>query len=584
MILFASHYWRDLPAEIMASPQRRNVWPAFVLLACVSVQAQNTASQANSSAQVPTIKSEANVVLVDVVVTQGKGEPVVGLHKEDFRVREDGRPQTISFFEEHTGGTVSPVVLPEMPPGVFTNYPTIKTTDSINVLLLDSLNTQAIDQTYVRPQMVKYLRAELATPTGARLAIFTLGQKFRMVRGFTAESSANLKALLDPKSGTEAKFEPQMASPWRIGNENRVCDGIRSPAGQAACRDFMADERGQRAGDRVAMTLQAFQALARYLALFPGRKNVMWVAGTFPLSFFPEANPHGGRSKYQSEIRQTADLLTADQVAVYPISATGITGEELTNSDNYGRPVREENSELPQQIAMETLAQETGGKSFYNTNDLSIAMKEAIAIGSHYYTLTYTPSNIKKDGKFRRIEVKGLSGSYKLAYRHGYYTEGLESERIVGRDAASDPLLPFMTFGMPDFAEILYKVRVAAVESNGGAGPTKSQVRYGVDFAIAPQDVKLETSAEGARSGSIEVAVIAYNDEGKALNAVSKRVPIHLQPDIFAALQRVGFQLHEEIDLPSGGTFLETGIYDLMAHHAGTLEIPVEAVGVRGAK
>lgn len=558
--------------------------PVLIFLAVASLQAQNDSPQRSANVQVPTIKTEANVVLVDVVVTQGKGEPVGGLHKEDFQVREDGHPQTISFLEEHTGGTVSPVALPPMPPSVFTNYPTIKTTDSINVLLLDSLNTQAIDQTYVRPQMAKYLRAELAAPTGARLAIFTLGQKFRMVRGFTPDSSANLKALLDPKSETEAKFEPQMASGSRMASENLVCAGIRSPVGQAACRDFMSEERAERAGDRVAMTLQAFQALARYLALFPGRKNVMWVSGTFPLSFFPETNPHGRHSKYQSEIRQTADLLTADQVAVYPISATGLSGEEAIRADPDGRLIREGGSELTQQIAMETLAQETGGKPFYNTNDLSSAMKDAINVGSHYYTLTYTPTNIKKDGRFRRIEVKGINGSYKLAYRRGYYTEGPESEPAVERDAASDPLLPLMSFGMPDFPEILYKVRVAALEGSSSADPTKSSVRYGVDFAISPQDVKVETSAEGVRSGSIEVAVIVYNNDGKVLNTVSKRIPIHLQAEVFAALQRVGFQLHEEIDLPQGDVFLQTGIYDLMAHHAGTLAIPVRVVAVRAPK
>ena len=340
----------------------------------------------------------------------------------------------------------------------------------------------------------------------------------------------------------------------------------------------MTQERAERAGDRVNMTLQAFQALARYLAQFPGRKNVMWVSGTFPLSFFPETNPRGGHGKYQSEIRQTADLLTADQVAVYPISATGITGEEATSSDRYGRPIREENSELPQQIAMETLAQETGGKPFYNTNDLSNAMKEAINIGSHYYTLTYTPSNKKTDGKLRRIEVKAINRPYKLAYRRGYYRENPESEPAVERSVASDPLLPLMSFGMPDFAEILYKVRVAPLPGDNSADSTKSVVRYGVDFAILPQDVKLETSVEGVRSGSIEVAVVAYNYDGKTLDMVSKKIPIRLQQDVFAALQRVGFQLHEEIDLPNDDVFLQTGIYDLMAHRAGTLEIPLHIV------
>ena len=64
-----------------------------------------------------------------------------------------------------------------------------------------------------------------------------------------------------------------------------------------------------------------------------------------------------------------------------------------------------------------------------------------------------------------------------------------------------------------------------------------------MDFAVSPQDVKLETAAGGLRSGSIEVDLIAYNYDGKVLNAVTRKIPIHLQPDVFAALQRVGFSV-----------------------------------------
>jgi len=559
----------------------RNLWPVFFFLAVTSIQGQSPSSETtNSNDQVPTIKTAVRVVLVDVVVTQGKGEPVTGLRKEDFQVSEDGRPQTISFFEEHRGGTVSPVALPPMPADVYTNYPTIRTTDSINVLLLDSLNTQATDQVYVRPQMVKYLRAELAAPKGARLAIFTLGQKLRMVRGFTADSAASLKALIDPKSGTEAKFEPQMASPGRIASENLVCYGIRSPAGQAACRDFLSEERAERARDRVAMTLQAFQALAHYLSQFPGRKNVMWISDSFPINFFPEASPRGApRKEYQGDIRQTVDLLTADQVAVYPISARALTAEENTHPDQYGRPVDEGSGDAAfDQIAMESLARNTGGRPFYNTNDLSNAMADAINSGSHYYTLTYTPTNRKSDGKYRRIELKAQNSSYKLAYRRGYYAENSETERAVEQKGPRDPLLPLMSFGMPDFAEVLYKVRVAVLQRSSDSDISKSLVRCALDFAILPQDVKLETDADGTRSGAFEVAVIAYDSDGKALNAISKRVPIRLQPDVLAKMQRVGFQLHEEIDLPKSEVLLRTGIYDLTSNHAGTLEIPLHVV------
>jgi hypothetical protein len=152
---------------------------------------------------------------------------------------------------------------------------------------LDSLNTQANDQVYVRPQKAKYLQAALAAPAGARVAIFTLGQKLRMVRGFTADSSESQKALIDPNSGTEAKFESQMTSPARKHSDELACSEIRSPIAKEACEEFVAEEESERSSDRVVMTLQAFQALARYLAQFRGRKNVMWVASSSQSVSFP---------------------------------------------------------------------------------------------------------------------------------------------------------------------------------------------------------------------------------------------------------------------------------------------------------
>lgn len=569
------------PARMLLRPSL--LWVISVLFLVVTCHAQQAQPNPAPGTQSTTFKSEVRVVLIDAVVTDGKGKPVAGLQKKDFEVTEDGRPQTISFFQEHTGGGISRIALPPSPPDVYTNYPRIKTTDSINVLLLDSLNTQASDQTYLRPQMVKFLESALAAPTGARLAIFTLGQRLHIVRGFTDDYAALLASLKDRGSGADPTFQSQLASPSRKVTESMLCFGILSPAGAAACKEFPAEEDAERAGDRVSMTLQAFQNLSRYLAQFPGRKNVMWVSGSFPVSFFPETNPKGAfRKEYQGDIRQTADLLTADQVAVYPISATGLAVDNLTSADNYGQLLHDgySNGEF-EQIAMEMLARDTGGKAFYNTNGLSDAMAEAINDGSHYYTLTYSPSNGAMDGKYRRIGLRVADESYKLAYRRGYYAENATTSPKTNHNVENDPLLPLVSFGMPDFAEILYKVRVAALRSPSYNNPANSSARYGVDFAISPQDVKLETSADGVRSGMIEVVLIGYDYEGKPLKVIKQKLPVHLRPDVYQALQRVGLQLHEEIDLPKGDIYLETGIYDLTASHAGTLGIPLNVGDIK---
>ena len=127
---------------------------------------------------------------MDVVVTNGKGEPPPGLRKKDFQILEDGTPHTISVFEEHKGVPPTQVKLPPMPPNVFTNYPTAESADSVNLLLLDALNTEPKNQIYVREQMIKYLRN---VQPGTCLAIFTLGSRLRMVKEFTTDSSG-LKA------------------------------------------------------------------------------------------------------------------------------------------------------------------------------------------------------------------------------------------------------------------------------------------------------------------------------------------------------------------------------------------------------
>jgi VWFA-related protein len=535
--------------------------------------------------QEPAIKSEVRIVVVDVVVTGAKGVPAAGLKKEDFVVAEDGKAQVVSFFEEHTGGKVSPIALPAMPPDVFTNYPTVKTTDSVNVLLLDSLNTMPVDQSYVRPQMEKYMEAAIAAPNGARLAIFTLGQELRMVRGFTTDANGLKNGLMDPKSHTEAKYEPQLATPFRKKSEEIACAKIRSPAGRAACQSFMAEENGERNADRVAMTLQAFQALARYLAPIPGRKNVMWVAGSFPIQFFPDTGKRGKfASPYPSAVRQTAELLTADQVAVYPIGASGLSGETYLeggsdpSANKAGKAVAGDEADRAfNQIAMELLARDTGGHAFYNTNGLSEAMAEAVDEGSHFYTLAYAPTNTHMDGKYRKVEVKDADGNFKLAYRRGYYAENAKFT-TESEAKKRDELAPLMGFGMPDFAQVLYKVRVAPMDGAGdGAKSGGGQaVRYGFDFAITPGDLRLQSGADGLRHGNMEVMLIAYDGDGRVLNSFRKKSEIALDKQGYAEVTRVGLQMHPEMDVPAEAEYVRMGIMDLESGKVGSLVVGVK--------
>lgn len=225
-----------------------------------------------------------------------------------------------------------------------------------------------------------------------------------------------------------------------------------APAAVDAVSQYLDEEKIFQVGARNELTLQAFQHLARYLSGIPARKNVVWFADSFLVSFAPDSKVH--TPNHQMHVQQTSDMLTAAQVAIYPVSARGLIGDPSYDiAFNTSQELFLEYA--TSQTNMEDLARETGGRAFYNTNALDRAMASAIDEGTHYYTLAYAPSNEQNDGKYRRIEVKLSENTYKLSYRRGYYADRPSSQepqkarRDTGREDDGDLLIPLVGFGMP---------------------------------------------------------------------------------------------------------------------------------------
>jgi VWFA-related protein len=582
----------------------------FLLPALVLLQSQSQAPEPDKPAT--TLKTTVRRVLVDVVVTNDKGRPVTGLHEKDFEVLEDGKQQTISTFAEHTGATPTEIKLPPMPPHVYTNFPVTQTTDSINVVLLDALNTQTRDQTYVHWQMIKYLKT---IPPGTRVAIFTLSSRLRMLQGITTESSELLAALNIPQAATQPSGV--LTSTEEADELHHLVDFLEANSGPApapstlaqaevdpinSLKEFLAEAETIQTETRIGITLQAFQQLARYLGSVPGRKNVIWFSGSFPIVIFPNgdlANPFVGVSNFQNELRKTADLLSADQVALYPVAAEGLAsdlvyqanGEELgskrpslSTRDQIQRLQSGQSNRSSNQSTMDELAKDTGGKAYYNTNGLSDALARVIDNGTHYYSLTYEPGNPATDGKYRHIQVRLIKAKGTLAYRRGYYADDLGTILAAGQKPETDPLLMLMGRNLPEYSQILYKIKVVPSDPQppsdapriGNNPNLKGPItRYGVDFAISPRDLKLDATPDGGRHGNIEIALIAYNREGKPLNFVVTSGDINLDPKLYASVQQVGLQIHKEIDVPREYIYLRTGIYDFKLSTAGTLGVPL---------
>src|SRR5205814_2151363 len=107
-----------------AALQSRSVvfLPALLVL-LLSARAQN--NTAPSQTNTPALKTTTRAVVVDVVITGSNGEPIAGLQQKDFSLLEDGQIQTVNFFERHIFGNPNAATSLHLPPGVYSNEPTV---------------------------------------------------------------------------------------------------------------------------------------------------------------------------------------------------------------------------------------------------------------------------------------------------------------------------------------------------------------------------------------------------------------------------------------------------------------------------
>ncbi len=577
-------------------------------------------------------KATTREVVVDLVVSGGKGEAVTGLRKEQFQVLEDGKLQTIAFFEEHGSRTRpagSPPTTPRMPPNVYTNVPPAPVDDAVNVLLLDSLNTPLQFVSYARNEILGYLNN---VKPGTRLAIVVLNDKLNFVQGFTTDAALLREVALKQ---TAPGISPSLVTKSEIGGEQELESFLDSNAPAApggattggstgngnsagapvaatsAVAEAFANYQSYKSANRTRMTLEAISDIARYLAAVPGRKNLIWFAGDFPVVIFPKFDQRmddEDNAITLRQVRKAADLLTTARVAVYPVYANGMMSDDIVSADNRSPGSAAGPTKMASMAgmdnytassgdragliaAMNQIASDTGGKAVYNTNDLDTAIGRSVADGSHYYTLVYSPANRKMDGHYRKIDVKVADSKLKLSYRRGY---NADEDTVLARDAKkeTDPLRSQLVHGMPNATQILFAARVVPVTPQpvtGGkiagrnaslSGPT---TRYSIDFFIRWNDVALAAGAGGTHQGKVEVGLVAWDTKGKSVNWEEGTQQMALGPDVYAAIQKSGIPAHLEIDLPNTDLYLKLGVVDGTSGKAGTLEVSLHPVSATTA-
>jgi VWFA-related protein len=500
----------------------------------------------------------------------------------------------------------------------------------MNVLLIDRMNTPLNAQAHLRLQVIDYLKK---IRPGTRIAIFSLTDHLAMLQGFTGDPT-KLLAILEKHANPKASAMSD--DPMGNGGPEKTSDMIgdlNSPAYEntnlAGFIAFMQVTEKTVSSfqqlDRGARTLEALNSLGRYLSGIPGRKNVLWFSGSFPLELLPQVEDNVSTEfmnvgDNQAEYRETVNLLSQGQIAIYPIDARGLaplaTNVNVASGDdskyfsgkNAGEVrAKELDTDMEQvfeeQTMMRDLARQTGGRSFMNTNDLTGDIATAIDDGSSYYTFTYTPTDTSMDGKFRRIEIRLRAGKYNLSYRQGYYADDSKKMPSGGQwqadgriataptppSTSANAMRVALMHGGPTPTQIVFTARVqpagstteqTLVPGNEGTADMKAPYRrFSINLTSDPRGITFTTDTDGTRHGNLEFVSFLYNSDGKLINLQGSP----LRPDYTAAqyegILQHGIAYHQEISVPEKGEyFLRIATHDIQGNHVGAVELPISAV------
>jgi VWFA-related protein len=399
------------------APTRRSQKTLAVVLSFVLLAGTVPAQQ---SSQTPyTLKARSEVVLVNVTARDRKGSLVRDLTADDFTVLEDGKPQKVSSFDiENTdavpeiaaGPEQSAVLAPlksrtEAKPAEAQPVPSALKDRRLLILFFDLSAMQPDEigrsltaaQKYVNQQM---LPADL-------VSVVSLGSSLRVEQDFTADRTSLKQALnrLNPSSG--AGFEEGSTGT----TEGTPDSGQPFTADDTEYNIFNTDRR-----------LEALKSVAAAVSRIEQKKSLI---------YFSSGMDRTGIEN-QSELRTAINAAVRANLAIYTMDIRGlqalVPGGEAQNASlrgtapYSGRATQNAlNANFTTQETLVTLAGDTGGRAFLDTNDFNQIFKRVQEDTATYYMLGYHSGNPARDGKFRRIVVQVRRPGLKLEYRRGYY-------------------------------------------------------------------------------------------------------------------------------------------------------------------
>lgn len=561
------------------------------------------------------IRTETRLVEISVVAKDSSGRAVTNLSRDDFRLYDNGKPVPIDVF---SAPSLHHAPAETLPPNTFSNQ--IVGTPIVTVVLLDGLNSSFHDQSWARTQVVRFL-GDLRPQD--RVAIYLLGDHLSVLQNFTSNPKILLAALRNAKIRNPREVEgsaPPQSNPDEadeasvnvIGSPvpSSVSPGIEEVASsapsasaasassgagaptpatsgaaaamaqmEAIMNQFQAHQSAFFQVDRVQRTLDAFIAIANYLSHFPGRKNLIWVSSSFPISigFDTPRQPGDTRDQihFSSDLEHAYKALNAAMnnanIAIYPVDARGLVAGApgTTNWNNL----------YSSQDTMKDLASKTGGQAFVNTNDVARAMRAAADDSQSSYELGFYLYDIRWNGQYHTLKVKVSRPGVHLRYRQGYFAtkQPLITAKTRGEDKTDSQIDQALLspLNLPGVGLRVTLEKVTHISDTRQVMGTQKIVPYHKDRALLAIDV--DARDVRLQGGSVQLAFVLAQTgaDGKVLDATRYDMKMRVAAGGMQRLLGQGLRMDKWVDLVHGATTLELVVRDPNTGLLGSVRIPV---------
>ena len=558
----------------------------LVALRLVAQTVAQTPALPQSADPSSVLRVTTRLVQVSVIVTGKKSEPVTGLTKDDFVVLDRGKPQQIQFFAEEASGVLPPQKDQKpLPANVFSNKLEHRSNapTAVSVILLDLLNTKFQDQVYARNQLIKFLQQ--LKPTD-RVALYALGRELRILHDFTADASSLLRTL--------DKHSNKKTPGLEAGEIDMDFDSWLDQSTQIMS-DFYQVNRNR-------ATFNAITAIANHVTNLPGRKNLIWISSGFPFTMGMNDDGHSSINRevrvFSEESENTARALNNANMAIYPVDARGLFtdpqfsaanssassmprasggggggggGKKGNSNPRPSTPKAGNNSNNSKLSAMtknhdimNILADRTGGRAFYNTNDLKKAIQTAVEDSKVTYNIGYYPADIEWDGRYREIKVQVKKPGLHVRHRHGYFAFAEKDltpkqKETLLREAVSSPL---------DSTDLGL---IARIDITDPAKPNLARI------IVNAEARKVQFDTTGDRQNATIDLMFLTSVQGQSPKGTTDTMTLALTKDNYAKIMKEGITSMKTIELPADAYQLRIVARDQKSGAIGSVTLPLNA-------